>query len=166
VALTFQGRQEPAQIEQFLDAIAGARRPILEYLVLEVLGAQPEPLQEFLLQTSFLSRLTASLCDTVTGQKDSAAILELIERANLFLVPLDAAGEWYRYHALFAEAMQHVAHDRLGEDRLCGLYDKASLWYEEHGLLAEAVEAALSAREYPRAADLNRSHCRPPACPE
>src|SRR5205823_1647008 len=71
-----------------------------------------------------------------------------------FLIPLDDAGQWYRYHALFAEAMQHEARRRLGEDHLRSLYDKASLWYEQHGMLAEAVEVALSARDFVRAAAL------------
>src|SRR5947209_1687519 len=81
-------------------------------------------------------------------------MLEQLEHANLFLIPLDETGQWYRYHALFAEAMQHEARRRLGEDYLRSLYDKASLWYEEHGLLAEAVEIALSARDFLRAAAL------------
>jgi LuxR family maltose regulon positive regulatory protein len=81
-------------------------------------------------------------------------VLEQLERANLFLLPLDDMGQWYRYHALFAEAMQHEARRRLGEDYLRPLYDKASHWYEEHGLPAEAVEVALSARDFARAAAL------------
>ncbi len=107
-----------------------------------------------MLQTSVLSRLTGSLCDTVTGRNDSERVLEQLERANLFLIPLDGAGRWYRYHALFAEAMQHEARRRLGEDHLRSLYDKASLWYEQHRLLTEAIEVALYARDFARAATL------------
>src|SRR5947208_13876990 len=135
-----------------LGTFTGGHRHILEYLVADVLSSQPETLQEFLLQTAFLNRLTGSLCDAVTGRNDSEHMLEQLERANLFLMPLDDAGQWYRYHALFAEAMQHEARRRLGEDYLRTLYDKASHWYEEHGLLAEAVEVALSARDFRRAA--------------
>ena len=137
-----------------LVTFSGSHRHVLEYLVADVLSTQPEALQEFLLQTSFLNRLTASLCDAVTGRNDNERMLEQLERANLFLIPLDDAGQWYRYHALFAEAMQHEAQRRIGEDNLRSLYNKASLWYEEHGLLAEAVEVALSARDFVRAATL------------
>ena len=154
VALALQGRQEPQEVEQFLTTFAGSHRHILEYLAAEVLSAQSESLQEFLLQTSFLSRLTGSLCDAVTGRNDSAIILEQLERINLFLVPLDETQQWYRYHALFAEAMHHYARRRFGEACLRSLYDKAGRWYEQHGLLAEAVEATLSAQDLGRAAIL------------
>src|SRR5438045_7852981 len=132
----------------------GSHRHILEYLVADVLSSQPERLQEFLLQTAFLNRLTGSLCDAVTGRNDGGPMLEQMERANLFLIPLDETAQWYRYHALFAEAMQHEARRRLGEDYLRSLYEKASRWYEEHGLLAEAVEVALTARDFARDAGL------------
>ncbi|MFL5655368.1 MAG: LuxR C-terminal-related transcriptional regulator [Ktedonobacteraceae bacterium] len=154
LALALQGRKDPRDLEHMLVTFTGSHRHILEYFVADVLSSQPEPLQEFLLQTSVLSRLTGSLCDAVTGRNDSELMLEQLERANLFLLPLDDAGQWYRYHALFAEAMQHEARRRLGEDYVRSLYDKASLWYEQHSLLAEAVEVALSARDFVRAAAL------------
>lgn len=154
VALALQRRQERQEIEQFLATFSGSHGHILEYLVEEVLRTQPEPLQEFLLQTTFLSCLTGSLCDAVTGRNDSATLLENLERANLFLSPLDGAGQWYRYHALFAEAMQHYARPRFGEAHLRQLSYQASRWYEQHGLLAEAVEASLAAQEFDRTADL------------
>jgi len=152
--LALQRRTAPVEIEEFLETFTGSLRPIQEYLLEEVFDAQPEVLQEFLLQTSILSRLTGSLCDEVTGRDDSASLLDQLERANLFLTPLDGAGQWYRFHALFAEALQHYARQRLGEAQLCELHHKASLWYEEHGLLPEAVETALSSLDYPRAAGL------------
>jgi LuxR family maltose regulon positive regulatory protein len=154
LTLALQGRKDPRDLEHMLVTFTGSHRHILEYFVADVLSSQPEALQEFLLQTSVLSRLTGSLCDAVTGRNDSELMLEQLERANLFLLPLDDAGQWYRYHALFAEAMQHEARRRLGEDYVRSLYDKASLWYEQHGLLAEAVEVALSARDFVRAAAL------------
>jgi LuxR family maltose regulon positive regulatory protein len=165
VALALQRRRSPEEIETFLATFTGGHRPILDYLVADVLGAQPEPVQEFLLQTAFLSRLTGPLCDAVyqstnfpisqsTNLPTSQAILEHLERANLFVIPLDDRREWYRYHTLFAEAMQHHARQRLGEARLRELSRRASLWYAGHGLLGEAVEAALAARDYPQAADL------------
>ena len=154
LALALQGRKEPRDLERILVTFTGSHRHILEYLVADVLSSQPEDLQEFLLQTAFLNRLTGSLCDAITGRNDSERLLERLEHANLFLIPLDESGQWYRYHTLFAEAMQHEARRRLGEDYLHSLYDKASRWFEEQGLLAEAVEVALSARDFARAADL------------
>jgi len=154
VALTLQGQEKLEQLDQFVNTLAGSHRPILDYLIADVFSAQPEPIQEFLLETTILTRLTASLCDTVTGRTDSGLILEQLERANLFLLPLDAAGQWYRFHALFAEAMQHYARQRLGEARLRELADKASQWYEAQGMLSEAVEVALSAQTFDRVAVL------------
>lgn len=154
LALQGQGSLSAREMAQRLATISGRQHSILDYLVAEVLAAQAEPLQTFLLQTSGLLRLTGSLCDTVTGRADSAFVLEQIARANLFLLPLDENGTWYRYHALFAEAMQHEARRRLGEARLLAIQSHASRWYEQHDLLSDAVEAALSARELPRAAAL------------
>jgi LuxR family maltose regulon positive regulatory protein len=154
LALALQGRKDPRDLERVLATFSGSHRHILEYLVVDVLSSQPESLQDFLLHTAFLSRLTGSLCDAVTGRSDSELMLDQLERANLFLLPLDDAGTWYRYHALFAEAMQHEARRRQGEDNLRPLYDRASHWYEEHGLPAEAVEVALAARDFTRAAAL------------
>ena len=154
LALALQGRILEQQVEDFLATFAGSHRHLLEFFVTEVLGAQPETTQLFLLQTSMLARLTGSLCDAVTGRDDSELLLEALERANLFLQPLDGAGQWHRYHMLFAEAMQHEARRRLGEDALRSCFDKAGCWYEQHGMLAEAVEAAFSARDFARAAIL------------
>ncbi len=154
LALQGHGSFSTQEMEQRLASISGSQRHILDYLVAEVLASQPEPLQTFLLQTTGLVRLTGSLCNTVTGRDDSALLLEQIERANLFLQPLDESGTWYRYHALFAEAMQHEARRRLGEASVLAITSKASRWYEQHDLLYDAVEAALSARELARAAAL------------
>ncbi len=153
-ALALQGRQAPAEMEQFLATFAGSHRHVLEYLAEEVLAVQPEPLQQFLMQTTWLGRLTAALADAVTGQAGSQAILEELERMNLFLTPLDGARQWYRYHALFAEAMQHEARHRLGAAELAALYSRASHSYETHGFLPEAIESALSSGAFDRAAGL------------
>src|SRR5262249_256040 len=118
----YTDRQE---LERFVETLTGRYRPLLEYLVSDVLNTQPEPLQTFLLQTSGLTRLTGSLCDAVTGRHDSDLLLEQIERANLFLELLDGAGQWYRYHSLFSEAMQHEAHHRLGPDALNACFQRA-----------------------------------------
>ncbi len=153
-ALALQSRHELGEQEQFLYTFTGSHRPIQEYLATDVLELQEESIQEFLLETSLLNRLTGSLCDAVTGRNDSARILVQIERANLFLEPLDSFGQWYRFHTLFAEAMRYAAHQRLGEQYLRQLARNASLWYEEHTMISEAVEAALFAQAYERTADL------------
>jgi LuxR family transcriptional regulator, maltose regulon positive regulatory protein len=154
LTLQGQGSLSSQEMEQRVATISGSQRHILDYLVADVLASQAEPLQTFLLQTTGLVRLTASLCDTVTGRDNSAFLLEQIERAHLFLLPLDESGTWYRYQTLFAEAMQHEARRRLGEECLLAIESRASRWYEQHDLLYDAVEAALSARELTRAAAL------------
>ena len=154
VALALQGMKGQPEIEQYLNNFNGSHRPMLEYLVADVFSAQPDTVQDFLLKTSILNRLSGPLCDAITGRTDSLSILDQMERANLFLVPLDSAGGWHRYHTLFAEAMQHYARIRLGEDHLHDAALRASWWYEEHGMLAEAIETALDAQDPMRAADL------------
>jgi LuxR family maltose regulon positive regulatory protein len=152
--LALQGRDDPQEIEHFLTTFSGSHRHILEYLVAEVLNAQPEPLQTFLLQTSLLDSLTSTLCDAITGRHDSALLLEQLERANLFLLALDGSGHWYRYYALFAEAMRHEARRRLDEEAIRMIYMRASLWYEQLEMWTEAIEAALAIHDFVRAARL------------
>ncbi|HYF94528.1 MAG TPA: LuxR C-terminal-related transcriptional regulator [Symbiobacteriaceae bacterium] len=150
VALSLEGHPQP---EGFIAAFSGDNRYIADYLAEEVIARQPGPVQEFLLSTALMGRFTASLCEAVTGQADAQATLEGIERANLFLIPLDAERRWYRYHHLFADLLrakltQSQAH------LIPDLHRRASRWYEENGFGIEAVEQALAAREYDRAADL------------
>jgi LuxR family maltose regulon positive regulatory protein len=154
ITLALQGRMAQSEIEQFLATFSGTQRHILDYLVTEVLMSQPEPLQQFLLQTTMLERLTGPLCDAITGRNDGALLLEQIDRANLFLVPLDEKRQWYRYHALFAEAMQHEARRRLGAEQIAACYNKACHWFEQQNMLHEAVEAALAVCEFGQAISL------------
>ncbi|GCE23618.1 hypothetical protein [Dictyobacter kobayashii] len=157
-ALNSQSLRTPQMIEDSLgqlhvgSANNPSRRSIQEFFISEVLAAQPEPLQLFLLQTSLFSRLTSSLCDVVMRRQDSAEWLDRVEHSGFFLEALDSADGWYRYHALFAEAMRAEATRRLGAETLRCLAAQASLWYEEHALLSEAIETALSAQEFERAA--------------
>jgi ATP/maltotriose-dependent transcriptional regulator MalT len=152
----------PAEGEQALALFPLGNASLQEYFVTEVLDLQPEPVQHFLLQTSILTRLTGSLCDAVTEQHDSQDMLTLLERINLFLEPLNtaalhlppAARQWYRYHALFSEAMRNEARRRFGEDQLHHLSARASQWYEVHGYPGESIDAALDAQDYMRAAIL------------
>lgn len=161
VTLALQGKTTKPEVEQSLSTFAGGHQYLLEFFVTEVLSAQPETLQVFLLQTSVLSRLSGSLCDTVTGRNESRHLLETVEHAGLFLQALDGSGQWYRYHPLFAEAMRTEARRRFGEEALRSGYSRASVWYEQHGMLPEAVEMALHAQEFAQAAALIEQSLKP-----
>ena len=148
-ALSLQSMR-PEEIEKFAQNFRGSHRYVADYLIHEVFKSQPETVQAFLLKTCFLNRLTGSLCDAVTGRTDGDVMLEQLERGHLFIVQLQDRGErvWYRYHALFAESIQHFARQRMGEADVQSIYGKASGWYEAHGLYDESIEAALTAGLY------------------
>jgi len=149
-ALSMQGRDD---IPGFIKAFSGDDRHVVDYLVEEVLHSQPEHIQNFLLKTSILERLSGPLCDTLTDQKEGKAMLESLERGNLFVLPLDDKRKWYRYHHLFVE----VLHTRLLEkhpDLVSDLHRRASEWYEQNAQPAEAVRHALTAKDFTRAAGL------------
>ncbi|GHO90302.1 helix-turn-helix transcriptional regulator [Reticulibacter mediterranei] len=133
------------------------RGQLLDYFVSEVLVSQPEALQLFLLQTSGLPRLTGPLCDVVTDRHNSAALLETLERAGLFLEALDEAELCYRYHSLWASALRIEASQRLGEEALHAISRHASRWYEQHELAREAIETALYVHDVERAGVLIES---------
>jgi LuxR family maltose regulon positive regulatory protein len=149
-ALSMQGR---ADVAGFIAGFAGDDRYVVDYLVEEVVQRQPDRVQAFLLQTSILSRLSGPLCDAVTGQSGGKAMLEALDRGNLFLVPLDNSRRWYRYHQLFAD----VLHARLLDeqpDQVPDLHRRASAWYEQHGECTVAIGHALAGEDFERAADL------------
>ncbi len=149
-ALSMQGRDD---ISGFIAGFAGDDRYIVDYLVEEVLQRQPEPVRSFLLQTSILDRLSGPLCDAVTGQGGGKAMLEALDRGNLFLVPLDDRRRWYRYHHLFAEVLRaHLLDEQ--PDRVPELHRRASDWYEHNGEPSEAIRHALIAEDFERAANL------------
>ncbi|MBV9615519.1 MAG: hypothetical protein JO031_08690, partial [Ktedonobacteraceae bacterium] len=135
----------------FISTFSGDHRHVVDYLVEEVLNRLPERLQTFLLHTSLLDRLCASLCNAVTEQTDSQELLEYLEQSNIFLVPLDAKRQWYRYHHLFAEALHHRL-QYLCPDQIPVLHLKASLWYENYGEMNTAIEHALLSTDMHRAA--------------
>ena len=154
LALALQGKSERQEIEQALAGFSGSHRYLLDYFALEVLSSLPEARQTFLLQTSLLGRVTASLCDTVTGERDSEQILREMERSGLFLQALGGEPPWYRYHALFVEALQAQARKRLGEEELRLCLFRTCAWYEQQDMFAEGIEAALAAGEWERAASM------------
>ncbi|MFN2237585.1 MAG: LuxR C-terminal-related transcriptional regulator, partial [Anaerolineales bacterium] len=117
-----------------------------DFLIEEVLGQQPENIQNFLLYTAVLDRMTGSLCDALTGQKDGQATLEMLDRANLFIVPLDGERRWYRYHHLFADLLrQRLISQNNG--MINELHAKAAAWYETSNDLSEAVHHALAGKD-------------------
>jgi len=149
-ALSMQGRDD---IAAFIAGFAGDDRYIVDYLVEEVLQRQPEHVRSFLLQTSILSRLNGSLCDAVTGQDGGRAMLEALDRGNLFLVPLDDRRRWYRYHHLFADMLRARLLDEQ-RDRVHELHRRASDWYEQNSERSEAIRHAMAGGDFERAADL------------
>ncbi len=154
LSLSLQGRTTQEDLAQALTRLEGGQRPLLDYFISEVLAVQPEPLQDFLLQTCMLDRLNDSLCNAVTGREDSGLLLDAIERANLFLECLDGPERWYRYHTLFAEAMQRVVVLRFGETYLRQKAEQVSHWYEQHDQLPSAIEAAIASADKARVANL------------
>ncbi len=141
---------------QVLESFAGSHRYVADYLIREVFANQPESIQAFLLKTCFLSRLTGALCDAVTESSGGARMLEELERQNLFLIQLEhgSGRSWYRYNPLFAESIRTLAGQRLGEDGVQSLYEKASAWYAYQQMYDEAVETALAAQLFERAIEL------------
>ncbi|WP_156401846.1 LuxR C-terminal-related transcriptional regulator [Agromyces sp. Soil535] len=149
-ALSMRDRSD---IPGFIKAFTGSHRFVIDYLGEEVLQRQPDHVRDFLVSTAFLDRLSAPLCEAVTGRTDSSELLEILERDNLFVVPLDDRREWYRYHHLFADVLR-ARSLRDGPDRVRALHRLASDWYERNDLPEDAVRHALAAADFERAAGL------------
>jgi LuxR family transcriptional regulator, maltose regulon positive regulatory protein len=149
-ALSMQGRED---IASFLQAFTGSHRFVLDYLIEEVLQRQPEHIRSFLLQTAILDQFCVMLCNAVTDREDGKEMLDVLERSNLFTIPLDDQRLWYRYHHLFGEVLQARLRDEL-PDQVFSLHQRASKWYEQNGLAAEAIHHALAAKDFERAANL------------
>jgi LuxR family transcriptional regulator, maltose regulon positive regulatory protein len=153
-ALSMQGRSDA---HDFVAAFTGSHHYIMDYLLEEVLKQQPELVRSFLLKTSILERLCGPLCECIIGETaervDGQAILQELERRNLFLVPLDDNRHWYRYHHLFADVLnQHL--ERLMPEQIRDLHIRAAEWFEQRGFIPEAVHHALLARDPERAVRL------------
>jgi LuxR family maltose regulon positive regulatory protein len=159
-AVSMQGQDDTAG---FIRAFTGSHRFILDYLIEEVLQKQPGNIQTFLLGTSILDRMCGSLCDavllhpSVSGQET----LEYLERANLFIVPLDNERRWFRYHHLFAELLRQLLLQQISSGNEKGAvaeyHIRASLWYEESGDLGAAFRHAIAAGDFARAAGLTEA---------
>src|SRR5438270_7676919 len=152
-AISMQGHQDSTS---FITSFTGSHHFVLDYLVEEVLQQQPESIQTFLLRTSILDRMTGSLCDAVllNATASGQATLEYLERANLFIVPLDNERRWYRYHHLFADLLRQRLHQRSasspGDERdgVAELHRRASQWYEDNGLELEAFHHAVASNDF------------------
>jgi len=152
--LSLRGHEDPAG---FAVAFGGSHRFVLDYLADEVLDRQPGPVRAFLLETSVLERLSGQLCDAVTGRAGSQAMLADIERAGLFLVPLDEVRGWWRYHHLFADLLRaRLQAERPGQ--VPALHRAAAAWSQEHDLIDDAVRHALAAGDAAWAARLVERH--------
>jgi LuxR family maltose regulon positive regulatory protein len=164
-ALSLQGL-EPSEIAQFIHSFTGSHHYVFEYLAEEVLQQQPEHIRHFMLHTALLSRMCGSLCDAVIGNwglgardrtsdsqspipnPQSQMLLEYLDRANLFLVPLDNRRHWYRYHHLFSDFLRDRLTREIGIARVYDLYRRACLWHEQHDLIEEAINYALAGRDW------------------
>lgn len=154
-AASLRGHEDKAA---FIKSFSGSHHYIMDYLLDEVLRKQSPHLQEFLFNTSILKRMCGPLCDILMlswqdGGVPGSEVLKELERANLFIVPLDDERQWYRYHRLFADLLQ----ERLGRDhpgRVPTLHRQASAWFEQHGLVHEAVDHALLSQDHAFAAEL------------
>jgi LuxR family maltose regulon positive regulatory protein len=165
-ALSLRDRPD---IAGFIEGFSGTNRYILDYLLDEVLASQPPEIQRFLLHTSILGRLTAPLCDVVLGGRGtgesgnrgpsvgtrfpdsptsaSQSILEYLEQANLFLVPLDDERIWYRYHHLFADLLRAQLQRSLGAEGVAQLHVRAAEWHAQNGSILEAINHASAASD-------------------
>ncbi len=149
-AISMRGRDDAAAL---IKSFTGSHRLVLDYLIEEVLLQQDEDIQTFLLQTAVLERLNGSLCDALTGGDDGQKTLEELERANLFLVPLDNERCWYRYHHLFASLLRQRL--RQSQPELVPiLHSRGSTWYEQNDQPSDAIRHALAAADFERAAAL------------
>ena len=153
-ALSLSGREDP---RAFIVSFAGDDRPIVDYLGFEVLDSQPAEVRSFLIRTSVLERLTGPLCDALLDASGSAATLAELERANLFLVPLDTKREWYRYHHLFGGLLRHEL-ARTEPDLVPELEGRASAWFNDNGLSSEAIRHAIAAGDVRQASELIAHH--------
>jgi LuxR family maltose regulon positive regulatory protein len=158
--------------DAFIAAFSGDDRHVMDYLVEEVLSHQPSHVQAFLLQTSILERLCGPLCDAVVDWHVDAGswtsdrpehptasqpVLEYLERANLFIVPLDNKRQWYRYHRLFADLLRHRLQAE-HPDRLADLHRRASRWHEQVDDVEEAIHHALAIPDISLAVHLLEQH--------
>jgi LuxR family maltose regulon positive regulatory protein len=152
-ALSLQGEEDP---QHFIREFTGSSRYVLDYLIEEVFARQPGEIQDFLLNTAILDRLSGPLCDAVTDNPGGHENLITLERSNLFIIPLDQSRSWYRYHRLFRDLLCNKL-SFLGEDHMKSLHLRASRWFESHNLILEAIQHRLAAEDWATATNLLHS---------
>ncbi len=138
-ALSMQGRED---ISEFIRKLKGDNRYIMDYLMEEVLKIQSDEIKEFLLHTSILEQMSAPLCNDILNRNDSQLILEMLERNNMFVIPLDTDRTWYRYHHLFAELLRQRLHSGK-KSTVVELHNKASKWFNDNSIPLFAIEHAI-----------------------
>lgn len=149
-AISMQGRDD---IHEFVSAFSGSHHYIIDYLVDEVMSRQSDEIQDFLCQTSIFNRFNAALCEAVLGISNSKEILQHLNEANLFLIPLDNERNWYRYHHLFSDFLNQRLRENQPENVL-DLHRRASEWLEQNQFILEAIDHSLVGEDYRRAARL------------
>ena len=149
-ALSLRGHPSP---HEFIGQFSGDNRFIDDFLAEEVLSRQPPEVRQFLVRTSVLGRFCAPLGAAVSGVANAAGILEVLERDNLFIVPLDETRQWFRYHHLFRQVLRSQL-ARAGPDLVPALHQAASAWHQLHGSADEAIEHALASADFRLAIDL------------
>jgi len=138
-ALSLKEGVDSRKVESFMRSFSGEDRFVEEYLLTEVLDRQPKVMRDFLLQSSILGRLCGSLCQAVTGRKNSQELLEQLEGGNVFIVALDNQREWFRYHQLFGEVLRNTLDEKTSRK----IHRKALRWYESEHLYPQAIKHAL-----------------------
>jgi LuxR family maltose regulon positive regulatory protein len=151
VGISLHGLQNKSS---FIQSFTGSNRYILDYLMDEVVNHQTEDMRNFLLNTAILERLCGPLCDAVADTSGSQEMLERLDQANMFIVPLDQSRTWYRYHRLFSELLRHQRHlvDQPVSEAL--LHQRASLWFESEGYKPEAIRHSLLAEDWQKSTEL------------
>jgi LuxR family maltose regulon positive regulatory protein len=164
-ALSMQGLEKVGDVSDFINRFTGSDRYIQDYLTDEVLQQRPQGTRDFLLQTSVLRRLSGPLCDAVRGgdgetavsHNNSQSILENLESANLFIIPLDNERQWYRYHHLFGDLLTQRLHKTFPQ-LIPKLHQRAGAWYENAGDIDEAIYHAQAAGDMAHTADILEKH--------
>ena len=141
-------------ISSFIKAFTGSNVFVAEYLMEEVLNQQSEEVRTFLLQTSILARLNPGLCDAVRPATDSQVLLRQLYQSNLFVIPLDEEGHWFRYHQLFADLLLARLQASKPAEEIAVLHHRAALWYEQAGMITDAIAHAMAAKDYQYAVTL------------
>jgi LuxR family maltose regulon positive regulatory protein len=153
-ALSLAGHPNP---ERFAEEFSGSERTVAEYLLAEVIDRQSEDVRRLLLRTSVLERVNGELADLLTGTSGGGRTLQDLEEANAFVVSLDAARSWFRYHRLFADLLQ-LELRRTEPGEVAALHGTAAGWFAERGFGVEAIRHAQAAQDWGRAARLLADH--------